>query len=93
MKKMFGVLIVLAFIGSVCFAQEAVKKSSASMEASSVADEGNKMCPVTGQKIDGKSFFEYNGKRYGLCCSMCADTFNGDPEKYSAIADKEVAVK
>jgi len=93
MKKILGVLVVLAFVGSICFAQGTVKKLPTPTKASSVADEGNKICPVTGQKVDGKNFSVYNGKRYGMCCPMCAATFKADPKKYSAIADKEVVGK
>jgi len=90
MNKIFGVLIALAFVSSVCFAQGTVNKSPAPVKSSAVADAGNKICPVSGQKVDGKNFSEYNGKRYGMCCPMCAATFKADPKKYSAIADKEV---
>ena len=75
------------------FAQEAVKASPAPVKTSSVTDVGNKICPVSGQKVDGKNFSEYNGKRYGMCCPMCAAAFKADPKKYSAIADKEAAGK
>jgi YHS domain-containing protein len=55
-----------------------------------VFDAGNKVCPVLGEKVDGKNFYTYNGKRYGLCCPMCQAEFEKDPAKYSAIADKEI---
>lgn len=47
-----------------------------------ILDVGNKMCPVSGEEVTGKHFVEYNGKRYGLCCPMCANKFKRDPEKY-----------
>ena len=90
---MLGILIMLAFVSSICFAQGEVKKLPAHIKASSVTDEGNKICPVSGQKVDGKNFYEYNGKRYGLCCPVCEAAFKADPKKYSAIADKEVTGK
>jgi YHS domain-containing protein len=34
--------------------------------------------------------YEYNGKIYNLCCPMCVKDFKKNPEKYSAIAEKEV---
>ncbi len=37
MKKMLGVLIVLAFVGSICFAQEAVKTLPSPVKSSSAA--------------------------------------------------------
>lgn len=47
-------------------------------------DAGNKFCPVSGDKVSGKHFVEYQGKRYGLCCKMCASKFNKDPQKFLA---------
>jgi YHS domain-containing protein len=47
-----------------------------------IVDAGNKMCPVSGDKVSGKDFVTYKGKRYGLCCPMCKAPFLNDPEKY-----------
>ena len=61
---------------------------------------GNKICPVSGDKIlsagqkseMGETVkYEYNGKVYNLCCKMCVKDFKKDPEKYSKIAEDEVA--
>ena len=62
---------------------------------------GNKICPVTGDKIpvagekgtmgDEPVKYEYNGKIYNLCCKMCVKDFKKNPEKYSKIAEDEVA--
>ena len=56
---------------------------------------GNKICPVSGEKIDGAmgetGEYEYKGKIYNLCCKMCLKDFKKDPEKYSKIAEDEVA--
>jgi|CXWL01.1.fsa_nt_gi YHS domain-containing protein len=55
---------------------------------------GNKICPVGGERVDGMGevvTYEYNGKVYNLCCAMCAKDFKKDPEKYSKIAEEEVA--
>lgn len=51
---------------------------------SSLANAGNKFCPVSGDKISGKHFVVYKGKRYELCCPMCAKDFKKNPEKYIA---------
>jgi YHS domain-containing protein len=99
MKKMFGVLIVLAFVCSICFAQEAAKetpvaeKAAVAEKAPTVTKVGNTICPVSGQKVDGVDFYEYDGKWYGMCCPACGATFQKDPKKYSAIAEKEAAKK
>lgn len=59
---------------------------------------GNKICPVSGEKIPtpgeegamGEPVqFVYNGKVYNLCCKACAKDFQKDPEKYSKIAEEE----
>ena len=56
---------------------------------------GNKMCPVSGNPVDDGTMGEavkyvYNGKIYNLCCQMCVKDFKKSPEKYSAVAEKEV---
>lgn len=56
---------------------------------------GNKLCPVSGNPVEDGSMGEaikyvYNGKIYNLCCSMCVKDFKKNPEKYSAVAEKEV---
>ena len=56
---------------------------------------GNKLCPVSGNPVDDGSMGEavkyvYNGKIYNLCCQMCVKDFKKSPEKYSAVAQKEV---
>ncbi len=45
---------------------------------------GNKICPVTGEKIDKDSevTYEYKGKIYSFCCRGCIVEFSKDPEKY-----------
>lgn len=66
----------------------------ASAPSSSVVDAGNKFCPVSGDKVSGKDFVEHNGKRYGLCCNMCANKFKKNPEKYlTAMVNQELTGK
>jgi YHS domain-containing protein len=69
-------------------------------EATKAVEVGNKICPVSGEKIPapgekgemGEAVkYEYNGKIYNLCCPMCMKDFKKDPEKYSKIAEDEVA--
>ncbi len=57
---------------------------------------GNKVCPVSGEKISADSgmapaTYIYKDKIYNLCCSGCVEEFSKNPEKYSKIADEEVA--
>jgi len=103
MKIMFVTVIVIFAVTGISFAMSCCDAGSKNDPApaaakgvektSKVADAGNKVCPVLGGKVSGNDFYEYNGKRYGLCCPMCNSTFASDPKKYSAIADKEVAGK
>lgn len=97
MKKLYFTAMMLSFLllvnNQMVKAQDMLSDAKATVDVSKLQDVGNKICPVMGGKVSGKDFYEYNGKRYGLCCPMCLATFAGDPEKYSAIADKEVAGK
>ncbi|MEW6171192.1 MAG: YHS domain-containing protein [Candidatus Omnitrophota bacterium] len=45
---------------------------------------GNKICPVSGEKIEEKTkaTYEYQGKVYNFCCPMCIEEFKKDPQKY-----------
>ena len=57
---------------------------------------GNKICPVSKDQVNDGTMGEsvkyvYNGKVYNLCCPMCIKDFKKDPQKYSKIAEDEVA--
>ncbi len=81
----------------------AVAPAAATVNATAQAPKevGNKICPVSGDKVpapgekgamgDKPVKYEYNGKIYNLCCPMCIKDFKKNPEKYSKIADDEVA--
>ena len=53
---------------------------------------GNKICPVSGEKIEEKTktTYEYDGKIYNFCCPMCIDEFKKDPGKYIKKVDEEL---
>lgn len=54
---------------------------------------GNKICPVSGEKIDeamGPVTYEYEGKIYNFCCEMCIDEFKKDPQKYIKKVEEEL---
>ncbi len=104
MKRMITTasLIMAVFVPVWANAEDAKAKpaSDAAVAAASVTapvDVGNKICPVSGEKIVNKTDMggpvkiEYKGKLYGLCCPMCIKDFKKTPDKYAAIADKEVA--
>lgn len=55
---------------------------------------GNKICPVGGEPVGTMGEvvkLAHNGKIYNFCCAMCLDEFNKNPDKYSKMADDEVA--
>ncbi len=83
MKRIGIVLIAICFLFCVnsCLAKE------------QAVDVGNKICPVTGERIDPQSeaTYEYQGKTYHFCCSMCIPKFKKNPEKYIEVIDKEKA--
>lgn len=59
------------------------KENHSKSEEMSDAKPFNKLCPVKGGEIDGKTPpVEYNGKLYGFCCPGCDSKFQKDPEKY-----------
>lgn len=92
MRMLVAVVIaVCVCISGVGFV--ATNTAVAQEQKAQIVDVGNAICPVTGDKVSGKDFYEYSGKRYGLCCPMCQGIFSNDPAKYAAIADKEVADK
>jgi YHS domain-containing protein len=41
----------------------------------------NTKCPSTGDDIDPKVTYEYEGKTIAFCCADCIDEFKKDPEK------------
>ncbi|MBI3990513.1 MAG: YHS domain-containing protein [Candidatus Omnitrophica bacterium] len=54
---------------------------------------GNKICPVSGEKIgEGMEAvtYEYEGKIYNFCCAMCIDEFKKDPQKYIKKVEEEL---
>jgi YHS domain-containing protein len=79
---------------------EDMPKGQIDTTSTKAVEVGNKICPVSGEKIPapgekgemGEAVkYEYNGKIYNLCCPMCVKDFKKNPEKYSKIADDEVA--
>ncbi|PIQ85798.1 MAG: hypothetical protein COV74_07200 [Candidatus Omnitrophica bacterium CG11_big_fil_rev_8_21_14_0_20_45_26] len=74
MVVLLACLTTLAWPGGFSFANE--------VNTTGIVDVGNRYCPVSGDKVSGKHFVEYQGKRYGLCCSMCRNKFEANPEKY-----------
>ncbi|MBF0331478.1 MAG: YHS domain-containing protein [Candidatus Omnitrophica bacterium] len=95
MKKSIYLSLVIGFIMALSFTVLAQAQESAVVKGQAV-QVGNKICPVSGEKVDANSgmgavTYEYKGKVYNLCCQGCVSMFQQDPDKYSAIADQEVA--
>lgn len=85
-------VVLLSSISGISIAAE----EKASAVVAEVVEVGNKICPVSSEKIGSMgevSKIEFEGKSYNLCCSMCAKDFNKDPQKYSKIANDEVALE
>jgi YHS domain-containing protein len=81
MKKLIVGVLLLTLAMPLASAQVWGAKKTAS---AGIVDAGNKLCPVSGDPVSGKNFVVYQGKRYGLCCSMCEKQFLADPGKYIA---------
>lgn len=70
-------------------------------EKTAVAQEavnaGNKICPVSGEKVGQSGMapatYEYKGKIYNFCCSECIEEFKNDPEKYIKKVEEELSVE
>ncbi len=103
MKKVIittGLILTAALMPVRAHAEHEKAPSAVETSIAAVAtpvEVGNTICPVSGEKIEPNSSMgemvkaEHKGKIYNLCCEMCLKDFTNDPEKYSAIADKEVS--
>lgn len=71
--------------------KQAVNTDSGAIPEKAV-DAGNKICPVSGEKIvdNLKATYEYEGKIYNFCCPVCIDEFKKDPQKYIKKVEEEL---
>lgn len=96
MKKIFLVLVSAGFLvllnNQLVRAEDKPVEPTVKIEASEPINIGNKICPVSGEKIDEKlkSTYEYEGEIYNFCCAMCIDEFKKDPEKYIKKVEEEL---
>lgn len=96
MKRAFSVLLVVGFaflsVMPLVAAEEILRSAETPAEIVNPVDAGNKICPVSGEKISEnlKATYEYNGKIYNFCCTMCIDEFKKDPQKYVKKVEEEV---
>lgn len=92
MPKIIFVLVlstlVLSFIS--CSPQPRKKRTGVETEGEEVINANNQYCPVTGQKIreESAATYDYQGKRYRMCCISCVIAFRRDPGKYIKIVEE-----
>jgi len=95
MKKIYFVVMVLSILlvanNQIVKAQNSQVDTKTSADILESQDVGNKICPVSGDKIieETKSTIEYKGKVYNLCCPACIDEFKKDPDKYIEKVNEE----
>jgi YHS domain-containing protein len=104
LRCLFVVLIAMLFVsgsGKLSFAQDDYSKNEnvtgagvASSVFGATVNVGNKICPVSGDKI-GKGMeavtYEYQGKIYNFCCEGCIPEFKKDPDKYIKKVNEELS--
>lgn len=75
--SVIGIVALIGVSTVVCYGDTAAPKGKAKIV-------GNKICPVTGGKIEKKTevTYEYKGKIYSFCCAACIPEFQKNPEKY-----------
>ncbi len=88
-KASFLFFLVFGFVTHVCICEELTKinqslPTTTSTQELKAVEEGNTICPVTGEKIEEGTNVsaEYKGKIYKLCCSGCTEEFKNNPQKY-----------
>lgn len=74
----------------------AAQDQPAASQASAPIEVGNKICPVSGEKVGGMDKivqYEYEGKIYNFCCAMCVKDFKKDPQKYIKFLEEKGELK
>lgn len=93
MRKIISLILAIGICGFTSF--EIVFAQPASQQDQAVVDQGNKICPVSGEKIEekNKATYVYEGKIYNFCCAGCIDEFKKDPQKYIKKVEDELKAK
>lgn len=89
MKNLFLAALIFGFAANL-FLDFTQCNIYAQNETAKAVNVGNKICPVTGDKVDGKTTYEYQGKIYNFCCPACIDEFKKDPGKYIKKVEEEL---
>src|SRR5262249_47699733 len=84
-----GILAVAGMLAIGCTTKSEEKPPAdsgkiGSTPAMAIANPDPKICPVSGEEIDGKTFVEMDGKKYAFCCEKCVPQFKADPQKFLA---------
>ena len=99
MKKVLAALMIIGFVflvsGQEGNAQDVNEKTKATDETIKPQNVGNKVCPVSGEKINAAgnmkpATYEYEGKIYNFCCPGCIDEFKKDPQQYIKKVESEL---
>ena len=77
-----GQISAVFFLGFFLMTGGLVVQAAPALQTDQAMDVGNKFCPVSGDKVSGKHFVMYQGKKYGLCCAACKGKFERNPEKF-----------
>lgn len=64
-----------------------------SQQTEEISDTANKICPISGKPIDGKTAFNHNNTRIHFCSPTCAITFaeNIDRPKTEKGSEQDVS--
>lgn len=67
-------------------------EATAPVTPTEAVNAGNKICPVSDEKIDEKmrATYEYEGKIYNFCCAGCIEEFKKDPQRYIKKVEEEL---
>ena len=93
MKRLMIVSIILFLAMGLIFITGVAQAQSENKQTMQEAvNAGNKICPVSQEKIDEqtKATYEYKGKVYNFCCVACIEEFKKDPQKYIQKVEEEL---
>lgn len=71
MKKIVSIMSIVFVV----YTASALASAPPAEERPDMKTAVNKLCPISGRAIDGKTFVDYKGRRVGFCCPACDDKF------------------
>lgn len=93
MTAILFIIIIVAFAASNVLAEKGQGVKEQTDSHGHIIDVGNKTCPFLGNRVTGKDFVVYEGKRYGLCGPDCKEEFLKNPERYIKILKRREGIK